>query len=185
MQTNFSHLRGHDEQLWRLGNAANHALADDHRTALSGLKLTWQLGLWFHRTFQDLRFKSGPFIPPQAPQDESEALRAELAQLRADLTTYQAAHQETLAALTSTAATLRDAQEEQRFWEQLAVEVEQDRTRLAQQLKDQQAVAAAQPRQTRVYLPHQQQAVLLSAAYLSGPQAGGPGGGGVARQCVV
>ena len=37
----------------RLGNAANHALAGDHRTALSGLKLTWQLGLWFHRIFQD------------------------------------------------------------------------------------------------------------------------------------
>ena len=124
MQTNFGHLRGHDEQLWRLGllaekyfpedpntcllklrqltellaqlvasqtgvflssqeshyellrrlqdegllprevaqvfnevrrlgNAANHALAGDHRTALSGLKLTWQLGLWFHRIFQD------------------------------------------------------------------------------------------------------------------------------------
>jgi len=221
MQTNFGHLRGHDEQLWRLGllaekyfpedpntcllklrqltellaqlvasqtgvflssqeshyellrrlqdegllprevaqvfnevrrlgNAANHALVGDHRTALSGLKLTWQLGLWFHRTFQDPRFKSGPFIPPQAPQDESEALRAELAQLRADLTTYQAAHQETLAALTTTAATLRDAQDEQRFWEQLALEVEQDRTRLAQQLADQQAAAAAQPRQTRV-----------------------------------
>ena len=108
------------------------------------------MGLWFHRTFQDPRFKSGPFIPPQAPQDESEALRAELAQLRADLTTYQAAHQETLAALTTTAATLRDAQDEQRFWEQLALEVEQDRTRLAQQLADQQAAAAAQPRQTRV-----------------------------------
>ena len=86
MQTNFGHLRGHDEQLWRLqdegllprevaqvfnevrrlGNAANHALVGDHRTALSGLKPTWQLGLWFHRTFQDPRFKSGPFIPPQA-----------------------------------------------------------------------------------------------------------------------
>lgn len=58
--------------------------------------------------------------------------------------------QETLAALTTPAATLRDAQDKQRFWEQLALEVGQDRTRLAQQLADQQAAATAQPRQTRV-----------------------------------
>ena len=35
-------------------------------------------GSWFHRTFRNPSFKSGPFIPPQAPQDESAALRAEL-----------------------------------------------------------------------------------------------------------
>jgi type I restriction enzyme R subunit len=29
----------------RAGNAASHALTDDHRTALATLKITWQLGL--------------------------------------------------------------------------------------------------------------------------------------------
>ena len=62
----------------RAGNAASHAMASDHRTALATLKITWQLGLWFHRTFRNPSFKSGPFIPPQAPQDESADLRAEL-----------------------------------------------------------------------------------------------------------
>ena len=51
----------------RAGNAANHALSGDHRTALAALKITWQLGIWFQRTFRDANFKSGPFIPPQAP----------------------------------------------------------------------------------------------------------------------
>jgi type I restriction enzyme R subunit len=51
----------------RTGNSANHALAGDHRTALAMLKIVWQIGVWFHRTFKDANFKSGPFIPPQPP----------------------------------------------------------------------------------------------------------------------
>jgi len=66
------------DEVRRAGNAASHAIAGDHRTALATLKITWQLGLWFHRTFRNPSFKSGPFIPPQAPQDESAGLRAEL-----------------------------------------------------------------------------------------------------------
>lgn len=50
----------------RVGNAASHAIAGDHGTALSLLKISRQLGLWFHRTFADPSFKSGPFIPPSA-----------------------------------------------------------------------------------------------------------------------
>jgi type I restriction enzyme, R subunit len=65
----------------RAGNAASRALSGDHRTALMILKITWQLGVWFHRTFKDAAFKSGPCIPPKAPRDESEDLRAELDRL--------------------------------------------------------------------------------------------------------
>lgn len=32
----------------RAGNEASHRMADDHRTALLALRLTWQLGVWFH-----------------------------------------------------------------------------------------------------------------------------------------
>ena len=56
----------------RSGNAATHAIVGDHRTALATLKLTWQLGVWFHRTFANPAFKSGPFVPPEPPKDESE-----------------------------------------------------------------------------------------------------------------
>jgi len=63
----------------RAGNAATHAMVGDHRTALAALKVTWQLGIWFHRTFANATFKAGPFVPPVAPKDESGELRAELA----------------------------------------------------------------------------------------------------------
>jgi Domain of unknown function (DUF4145) len=42
----------------RAGNAASHAMAGDHHTALAVLKMTWQLGLWLHRTSRTPR--SGP-----------------------------------------------------------------------------------------------------------------------------
>src|SRR5689334_8971459 len=41
----------------RAGNAATHAIVGDHRTALAVLKITWQLGVWFHRTFANAGFK--------------------------------------------------------------------------------------------------------------------------------
>src|SRR2546430_17270538 len=62
-------------------------------TALAALKITWQLGLWFHRTFRNPSFKSGPFIPPQAPQDESAELRVELTRLRQALEQDRTVHQ--------------------------------------------------------------------------------------------
>ncbi len=55
-----AHLFG---EVRRTGNAANHAIAGDHRAAPVALKISWQLGLWFHRTFRNPQFKSGPFIP--------------------------------------------------------------------------------------------------------------------------
>lgn len=68
----------------KAGNDANHQFGGDHRTALLALRLTWQLSLWFHRTFKDAGYKSGPFMPPAAPVDESAELLAELETLRAD-----------------------------------------------------------------------------------------------------
>src|SRR5262245_44815174 len=79
----------------RAGNAASHTMMGDHRTALAALKITWQLGLWFHRTFSDPSFRSGPFIPPRAPPDESAALRTELTRLSQELEQDRAAYQET------------------------------------------------------------------------------------------
>lgn len=67
----------------RAGNDANHRLAGDHCTALLALRLTWQLGVWFHRTFKDTGFKSGPFRPPSSPATQSAELQAEEA--KADL----------------------------------------------------------------------------------------------------
>jgi type I restriction enzyme, R subunit len=40
-------------EIRRAGNAASHAVAGDHGTALNSLKIAWQLGLWYHRTFKN------------------------------------------------------------------------------------------------------------------------------------
>jgi Type I restriction modification DNA specificity domain/Type III restriction enzyme, res subunit/Type I restriction enzyme R protein N terminus (HSDR_N) len=131
----------------RAGNAASHAIAGDHRTALATLKITWQLGLWFHRTFKNPSFKSGPFIPPQAPPDESAELRAELSRLRQALEQDRDAHQETAQRLEAAEARLREAQDEQTFWEQMASEAEAAKVVLEQRLAARQAETAAQPRE--------------------------------------
>ena len=62
----------------RKGNLANHDLHDDHATALKILRMAWQLGVWFHRTFGDPQFRSGPFQPPQPPPAGDPQLAEEL-----------------------------------------------------------------------------------------------------------
>ena len=138
----------------RAGNAASHALSGDHSTALAALKITWQLGVWFHRTFKNPGFKSGAFIPPKPPQDESVELRAELNRLNQALTEYRAAHQETAQQLEFAQANLVAAKDEQAFWEQMAVEADSARVALEQRLESQQALGAVQPKETIVALVH-------------------------------
>lgn len=136
----------------RTGNAASHALEGDHRGALSALKMTWQLSLWFHRTFKDPSYKSGPFVPPVPPKDESDELRAELALLSKALQEYQATHHETAERLEATEAKLREAKNEQTFWEQMAAESEQAKVALEKRLAEQQTASAAQPKSVLLQL---------------------------------
>ena len=133
------------DQIRVTGNAANHALQGDHAAALSTLKLCWQLCLWFHRTFKDAAYKSGPFVPPQAPADESTELRTELAQLRQAVATFQAQQEQVSQELQSTKTQLSSLSEERGIWEQLATESDKDKALLAEQLAALQATAAAAP----------------------------------------
>jgi type I restriction enzyme, R subunit len=133
------------DQIRVTGNAANHALQGDHAAALSTLKLCWQLCLWFHRTFKDAAYRSGPFVPPQAPADESAELRAELAQLRQAVATFQSQQEQVSNELQSTKTQLSSLSEERGIWEQLAIESDKDKARLAEQLAALQATAAAAP----------------------------------------
>ena len=66
------------------GNAATHRREGDHATALACLKMARQLGIWFYRTFEDQRFKAGPFQPPRPPIDATAEVTAELGRLRAE-----------------------------------------------------------------------------------------------------
>lgn len=59
----FGHIR-------RAGNEASHSFIGDSDQALSILKMTWQLSLWFHRTFGDVGFQSSPFMPPTSLQSK-------------------------------------------------------------------------------------------------------------------
>ncbi len=97
------------DEVRRTGNNANHSLAGDHRMALANLKITWQLGVWFHRSFSDAGFKSGPFIPPSPPADESDELRTELESLSKALGEYQESHKEKDKQLDSLEEKLKEA----------------------------------------------------------------------------
>jgi type I restriction enzyme, R subunit len=138
-------------EIRRSGNSANHALIDDHRTALANLKLAWQISIWFHRTFQNPAFKSGAFIPPTAPADESNELRIELTRLNQTLQDYQKKQRQTAQQLQQVQATLQTTQEEQLFWEQMAIaegasKADRSKAQLAERLAAQQAATIAQPK---------------------------------------
>lgn len=52
----------------RTGNAASHALEGDHRGALSALKITWQLSLWFPVPSKTHRLKRAPLHHQHRPK---------------------------------------------------------------------------------------------------------------------
>jgi type I restriction enzyme R subunit len=127
------------------GNAANHALEGNHACALSTLKLCWQLALWFHRTFKDADFRSGPFVPPKPPQNETAELHSELAQLRNAVAEFQSLHNQAHTKLTSVQTQLSSLSEERSVWEQLATEASKEKALLAEQLAALQAAATQAP----------------------------------------
>jgi type I restriction enzyme R subunit len=115
----------------KVGNAANHERKGDHATALSALKVAWQLAVWFHRSFGNRQFKSGPFQPPTAPEDPTMAIREELNRLRqerdesltaAEIATRRAAEAE-VGRLTAEERSAKEA-EERAFWEAYAADAE-------------------------------------------------------------
>ena len=137
----------------RQGNAASHEIEGDHRTALSALRVSWQLGVWFHRTFADKAFKSGAFAPPAPPAKKSD----ETAELRKELTALRAAHDEAASKLneaasklTMTEAELQQAKQEQALWEQMATEAEAKAAdaKKAAELEATQRLSLAMPKAT-------------------------------------
>lgn len=60
----------------RAGNDANHKNQADKSTALNTIKISWQLGIWFQRTFIKESFEPKPFIEPST-KDDIETLSEE------------------------------------------------------------------------------------------------------------
>lgn len=127
----------------RAGNAANHAIVGDHRIALGILKITRQIGIWFHRAFAEPEYKPGPFIPPTAPQDKSEELREELERLSKALEEHQAARHKAEESLATFETKLSEAKDERTFWEQMAAEAEQAKAALENKLAAAQTASLA------------------------------------------
>ncbi|MHB0704106.1 type I restriction-modification system endonuclease [Roseomonas mucosa] len=135
------------------GNRATHAHADDHPLALTTLKITRELAVWFHRTFsKQPDFKAGPFVPPAPPQDAEAPLREELERLRqelaARLSTEERARAEAQEARHEREGAedrARREADERAVWEQLAQEAEGARLALAAQLAALQAVSVKAP----------------------------------------
>lgn len=131
-------------EIRKAGNDANHKFAGDHRTALTAMRLTWQLSLWLHRTFKNAGFKSGPFIPPAPPANDNAELKAELAALQTELEHFRIAHQDAATVLAQTQAKIRQAEDERTFWESMAAEAESAKYDLVQRLEAMQAKASKQ-----------------------------------------
>jgi type I restriction enzyme R subunit len=131
--------------LRKTGNTATHGLVGDHASALCTLKIAWQLGVWFHRTFGDPEFRSGPFRPPQPPLAESDELKQELARLQGALEAFRANEGVLAEQLSAAESQLQLAQDEQQQWERLAEQVEADKAALLAQLQELQRVADRQP----------------------------------------
>ncbi|MGY8679574.1 DEAD/DEAH box helicase family protein [Bradyrhizobium sp. UFLA05-153] len=138
-------------QLRMAGNAATHRREGDYATALANLKMARQLAIWFHRTFQDSKFKAGPFQPPRPPTDPTIEVAAELARLKAerDAALSEAERAKTAAAEAEAARLAAEqgahgAAEERKVWEELASEAEAAKAELTKQLAILQATAGAE-----------------------------------------
>lgn len=75
------------------GNKATHQFRTQHKEAMDGLRVARALAVWFHQSFGKAgsSFKPGPFIAPTDPSAQLNALQAEIAQLRAELTSQHQA----------------------------------------------------------------------------------------------
>jgi type I restriction enzyme R subunit len=138
----FHHLR-------QVGNRAAHEDQGSSHDALHALKIARAIGIWYHQTYENQpKFKPGPFVPPSPPVDATDALKAELSELRqavqastdgqakARLAAQQA--EQDRARLAEQVA----AEAEQRaFWEQYAAETERALQAAAKELAETQAQA--------------------------------------------
>ncbi|MEI7845507.1 MAG: type I restriction-modification system endonuclease [Chloroflexota bacterium] len=76
-------------EIRRAGNDASHNTGGDQDCALNNLKMAWQLGVWFERTFYKTDFNPPDFFIPDV-RAENAALREELERLTAEAAAFKA-----------------------------------------------------------------------------------------------
>lgn len=133
------------------GNRANHDFSGTHNEALSSLKFSRALGVWFHQTFGDKNFKPRPFMPPPDPEEMASELHEQLEDLRRQLdeSLSEAEHATRLAeeeAELRLSAEERASKEseERTLWEAMAQEAEETKAELLVRLTTLQASHAVQ-----------------------------------------
>lgn len=153
-----------------VGNAAVHEAAGTHAEALAALKLSRQLGVWFHRTFGGVPdFKPGPFVPPREPVDATAALRAEIEALRQSAAASAREAEEFASARDESERRVRQLSEERAVWEHLALETEAEKLSLSARLAELQAMALQAPKEEAAALL---EAGLEAAAHIDLDEAG-------------
>ena len=125
--------------LRKRGNDATHRAEGSPADALSHLRLTQQLAIWFHRTFHDSAFKAAAFTTPEDPAATLKRLEARIAAAEkrsqeessaADrardeaVTAKAAAETETLKRMLAEERAEKEAAD-RALWEQMAQELEQ------------------------------------------------------------
>ena len=146
-------------KLRKFGNEATHSLAGEHATALNNLKYARALGIWFHQTFGDPKFKPGPFVPPADPDAATQAMRDQLERLRVAADEARstaekarlAAEEESRARMSAEERAAKE-RDDRAVWEQLAGEAEQSRQAIAAELQAMQTAAAQAPKQVLQFI---------------------------------
>ena len=116
------------------GNEAVHGFGGTHGKALTALKATRELAVWFHRSFGGVPdFKAGLFRPPQPPPDPAAALTSEIERLRGERDAALSSAERDKARAEDEAAARRTAEDraaaaerERAEWEMLTASIEAD-----------------------------------------------------------
>ncbi|TNC95171.1 MAG: type I restriction enzyme, R subunit [Stygiobacter sp.] len=136
-----------------VGNKAVHDGYADQTAALNALKMAWQLGVWFHRSYGGNKtFQPKPFAPPADPQRASAVLAAELERLRQQhaeslsaAERAQIAAQEAEQARLTAEERIRQEAEEKAALRKLLEDAEAKQAALVQELQAAQAAAPTAP----------------------------------------
>ncbi len=121
------------------GNKATHEFHTSHREAISGLRVAYELAIWFHRSFskQGSKFKPGPFVPPADPSRTLSELHEQIEKLKGELNAKNIE-------LSSSQQLTELVKKEKAEYEALALAMDEEASQQSQQAKEHEQALANQ-----------------------------------------